>query len=275
MTYVEKHVVLLIKSLMSILGAIVTRKRERLLSAKMRVSVAELKSIIRDVEAPRDFRMAIKRGADKLRIIAEIKKASPSRGLIRKSINHIEIASVYETKKVNAVSVITEEDFFLGELNFLPEVKKTVTMPVLRKDFSFDEYQIYEARANGADALLLIAAILDQRQAEEYLHLSHELGMSVLFEVHNFSELEKALAIKAPIIGINNRDLKTLSIDLNTSLRLKKEIPVDRIVISESGIRTREDVLKIESAGIDAMLVGTCLMESPDIGRKIDELRGI
>jgi indole-3-glycerol phosphate synthase len=260
---------------MSLLGAIVSRKRERLVSAKIRVSVAELKSIIRDIEAPRDFPTAIKRNGDALRIIAEIKKASPSRGLIRKSFNHSKIASVYETKKVNAVSVITEEDFFQGELDFLPEVKKTVTMPVLRKDFIFDEYQIYEARANGADALLLIAAILDQRQADEYLHLSHELGMSVLFEVHNFSELEKALAINAPIIGINNRDLITLSIDLNTSLQLKREIPVGHTCVSESGIQKREDVLKIESAGIDAMLVGTCLMESPDIGRKIDQLRGL
>jgi indole-3-glycerol phosphate synthase len=274
-TYVEKPSGLLLKLLMSILGAIVTKKRERLVSAKMRASVAELKSIIRDIEAPRDFRQAIKRDGETLKIIAEIKKASPSRGLIRKIFDPSQIASVYESKKVNAVSVITEEDFFQGKLDFLPDVKRTVTMPVLRKDFIFDEYQIYEARANGADALLLIAAILDQREAEEYFHLSHDLGMSVLFEVHNFSELEKALRINAPIIGINNRDLKTLSIDLNTSLQLKKEIPVDIISVSESGINRREDVVKIEAAGIDAMLVGTCLMESPDIGGKIDQLRGI
>jgi indole-3-glycerol phosphate synthase len=260
---------------MSILRAIVASKRKRLVSTKKRVSVAELKSVVGDMEAPRDFRTAIKRNADALRIIAEIKKASPSRGLIRKNFNHSEIASVYEAKKVNAVSVITEEDFFEGKLSFLQDVKKVVTMPVLRKDFIFDEYQIYEARANGADALLLIAAILDQRQAEEYLHLSHELGMSVLFEVHDFSELEKALAINAPIIGINNRNLKTLSIDLDTSLQLKKEIPAGRISVSESGINKREDVLKIEAAGIDAMLVGTCLMESLDIGGKIDKLRGL
>lgn len=275
MTYIEKPSGLLLKLLMSILEAIVTRKKERLVSAKMRASVAELKSIIRDIEAPRDFRRAIMRDGGALKIIAEIKKASPSRGLIRKSFDPGQIASVYETKKVDAVSVITEEDFFQGKLDFLPDVKKAVTVPVLRKDFIFDEYQIYEARANGSDALLLIAAILDQREAEEYLHLSHDLGMSVLFEIHNFSELEKALRINAPIIGINNRDLKTLLIDLNTSLQLKKEIPVDIIVVSESGINRREDVVKIEAAGIDAMLVGTCLMESPDIGGKIDQLRGI
>lgn len=260
---------------MSILGTIVTRKKERLVSAKRVVPLAELKSIIRDIDTPRDFRKAIKREFHSVSIIAEIKKASPSKGLIREIFDHTKIASVYETKKVNAISVITEEDFFQGKLAFLPDVKKAVRMPVLRKDFIFDEYQIYEARANGADAVLLIADILDKKQSEEYLELSHELGMSALFEVHNFDDLEKALAINALIIGINNRDLKTLSIDLNTTLTLKKEIPVDRISVSESGISKRENVLEIEAAGIDAMLVGTCLMESPDIGRKIDELRGL
>ncbi len=275
MTYVEKRTVLLLKSLMSILGTIVTRKRERLISAKMSASVAELKSIIRDIEAPRDFRTAIKRDTSTLRIIAEIKKASPSKGLIRADFSHIAIASIYEEKKVDAISVLTEEDFFQGSLKFLEGVRKIVSCPILRKDFILDEYQIYEARANGADAILLIASILDLKQAEEYLHLSYELGLSVLFEVHNFYELEKALRINAPIIGINNRDLNTLSIDLNTSLLLKREIPAGCISVSESGIHRREDVLKIEAAGLDAMLVGTCLMESSDIGRKIDQLRGI
>jgi len=274
-TYVEKRTVLLLKSLMSILGTIVTRKRERLISAKMSASVAELKSIIRDIEAPRDFRTAIKRDTSTLRIIAEIKKASPSKGLIRADFSHIAIASIYEEKKVDAISVLTEEDFFQGSLKFLEGVRKIVSCPILRKDFILDEYQIYEARANGADAILLIASILDLKQAEEYLHLSYELGLSVLFEVHNFYELEKALRINAPIIGINNRDLNTLSIDLNTSLLLKREIPAGCISVSESGIHRREDVLKIEAAGLDAMLVGTCLMESSDIGRKIDQLRGI
>jgi indole-3-glycerol phosphate synthase len=275
-TYVEKQAGLPLKSLMSILETIVARKKERVASAKMRISLGELKSAIRDREPSRDFKRAIKRDTvGGLRIITEIKRASPSKGLIRADFSHVTIASTYEEKKVDAVSILTEEDFFLGSLNFVEDVKKIVSCPILRKDFIFDEYQIYETGANGADALLLIAAILDQRQAEEYLHLSHELGMSVLFEIHNFSELEKALRINAPIIGINNRDLKTLSIDLNTSIHLKKEIPGDRSVVSESGIRTREDVLKIEAAGIDAMLVGTCLMESADTGAKIDELRGI
>ncbi len=259
---------------MTILDKIVDKKKERLAAAKYSRSLSELKALIRDTETPRDFQRAIKRGSDTLKIIAEIKKASPSKGLIRADFDHKKIASIYENKKVDAISVITEEDFFKGEFAFLSDVRKIVTMPVLRKDFIFDEYQIYEARAGGADAILLIAAVLDVIQAAEYLQLAAELGMSVLFEVHSFTELETAIKISAPIIGVNNRDLKTLSIDLNTSLLLKKEVPAGHICVSESGIRTREDVTRIEAAGIDAILVGTCLMESADIGEKIDELRG-
>ncbi len=234
MTYVEKHAVLLIKSLMSILDTIVTRKKERVASAKMRTPLGELKSVIRDRETPRDFQRAIKRDAGGLRIIAEIKKASPSKGLIRADFNHTTIASIYEAKEVDAVSVLTEEDFFQGSLKILEDVKKIVSCPVLRKDFIFDEYMIYEARAIGADAILLIASILDMKQAEEYLSLASEIGLSVLFEVHDFDQLERALRINAPVIGINNRNLKTLSIDLGTSIRLKTEIPADRVVVSES-----------------------------------------
>ncbi len=260
---------------MSILNTIVARKKERVAFAKMQIPLADLKSAIRNKEASRDFRKAIKRDEDGLKIIAEIKKASPSKGLIRADFNHIAIASIYQARKVNAVSVLTEEDFFRGNLKILEDVRKIVSCPVLRKDFIFDQYQIYEALAKKSDAVLLIAAILEVKQAEEFLHLARELGISVLFEVHDFKELETALRANAPIIGINNRNLKTLEIDLNTSLDLKKEIPADRIVVSESGIRKREDVEKIQAAGIDAILVGTCLMESPDIGQKIDELRGL
>jgi indole-3-glycerol phosphate synthase len=258
---------------MSILNRIVEKKKDRLSSAKSRTTLATLKSLVAGIEKPRDFFKAIARGGGAVRFIAEIKKASPSKGLIREDFDHVAIARIYEEKKVDAISVITEEDFFQGRLDFLRDVKRSVSRPILRKDFIFDEYQIYEARANGADALLLIAAILDTSQAADYLALALELGMSVLFEVHDHEELEKALTINAPVIGINNRNLKTMTIDLATSLTLKKEIPEDRIVVSESGIRTREDIFKVASAGIDTVLVGTCLMESPDIGAKLDQLR--
>ena len=250
------------------------KKKERLASAKLKIPLRDLGPLIRERKQPRDFQKAIKKDAGSLKVIAEIKKSSPSRGLIRPDFDHKRIASIYESKQIDAISVITEEDFFMGRLTFLSDVKKVVSKPLLRKDFIFDEYQIYEARANEADAILLIASILDKIQAEEYLHLSRELRMAVLFEVHDFRELETALKVNATIIGINNRNLRTMEIDLNTSLSLRKEIPPDRIVVSESGIQTEEDIRKIEAAGIDAILIGTSLIESDDIGKKIDQLLG-
>lgn len=259
---------------MSILKKIVEKKQYRLSSARARTPLSELKSRIAGMEKPRGFREAITRGTGPVRFIAEIKKASPSRGLIRDPFDAVAIAAVYENGNAAAISVITEKDFFQGEIEFLTEVKKSVSRPVLRKDFIFDEYQIYEARAAGADAILLISAILDRRQAEEYIEMARELGMGVLFEVHNEEELDMALSLEAPIVGVNNRDLKTLKIDLNTSLRLREKIPDGRIVVSESGISSREDVLRVEAAGIDAVLVGTCLMQARHIGAKLEQLMG-
>lgn len=259
---------------MSILERIVEKKREKLDYVKGSISLKELKARITDAEKPRDFRAAIKRDSGHIRFIAEIKRTSPSRGVIRQDFNLEGIASLYEDKAVDAISVLTEEDFFSGELASIQAVRQKVTRPVLRKDFIFDEYQIYESRAHGADALLLIAALLDRVQAEEFLHLCRELGLAVLFEVHSRDELEKALRVNADIIGVNNRDLSTLSVDLNVTVALRNEIPSDRVVVSESGIRTRDDVTRLEEQGVDAMLIGTSLMESRDIGKKIDELRG-
>ncbi len=257
---------------MGILDEIVSRKKQRLRDVKSRVSVGELKSKISDARPKRDFRSAIERGPEeKIRLIAEIKKASPSKGLIRRDFDHIAIAEIYQKKAVNAVSVLTEEDFFMGRLSFLPDIRKIVSKPVLRKDFIFDEYQIYESLAYEADAILLIAAILDRNQAAEYLALAEELGLPVLFEVHDFRELEIALAVNSNIIGINNRNLSTLEIDMNTTFALKREIPAGRIVVSESGIKTAQDVRKLQEAGIDAMLIGTSFMETGDSGKKIDE----
>jgi indole-3-glycerol phosphate synthase len=258
---------------MGILHEIVLKKKERLKDSVFHVPLSELKEIIGVVEKPRDFRSSIERHrAEKIRLIAEIKKASPSGGIIRREFDSLSIARIYETKPVDAVSVLTEEDYFQGRLTFLPDVKKATAKPVLRKDFIFDEYQIYESRAYEADAILLIASILERNQAAEYLHLAGELGLAVLFEVHDFKELEMALMTNCDIIGINNRDLTRMEIDMNTTFSLKKEIPPGRIIVSESGIRTEEDVRKLESAGIDAMLIGTTFMEAEDIGGKIDEL---
>ena len=259
---------------MSVLAKIVDRKKERINEDRARKPIAEVRAMIHDMPPTLDFKRAIAREGRRIRLIAEVKKASPSKGLIRHNFDHRAVAAVYKGKNVDAISVLTEEDFFQGSLAFLADVKNIAELPVLRKDFIIDEYQIFEARANRADAFLLIAALLEEGQACEYLHMARELGMAALFEVHARDELDMALKIQAPIIGINNRDLMTLQIELNTTFALKQEIPEDRIVVSESGIRTRDDVIRLENAGIDAMLIGTSLMESDDMGRTIDELRG-
>ncbi len=250
-------------------------KRERLSSIKAKVSISEIKSRATDIEKLKDFKTAVKRTNNRIRLIAEIKKASPLLGVIRKGFDFIKIASVYDKKNVDAISVLTEEDYFQGRLEYVKRINAITTKPILRKDFIFDEYQIYESKVYRADAILLIASVLGRNQASEYLNLAYELGLSVLFEVHDFNELEMALMTDADIIGINNRDLKTLSVDINTTLKLKNEIPPYKVIVSESGIKTREDVLKLEDAGVDAILVGTVFMEAENIEKKIDELIGI
>ena len=259
---------------MSILDRITEKKRERLDQVKRKVPLSDLRARIAEGGKPRDFGSAVRRDKGRIKLIAEIKQASPSGGAIRTDFDLAGIARIYEEKPVDAISVLTEEDFFCGDLKYIPAVKGFVTKPLLRKDFILDEYQIYESRAWGADAILLIASLLDRVQAEEYLALCLELGLSALFEVHGFDELDKALRVNAGIIGINNRNLKTLTVDLKTTFLLKREIPPGRIVVSESGIKTRNDVVRLEEAGVDAVLVGTSLMESEDIGKKIDELVG-
>jgi indole-3-glycerol phosphate synthase len=266
---------------MSILDEIVKKKKERLDYQKSRAPLRELKALLADAEPTRDFKAAItlpresqaseKKPAASIKLIAELKKASPSRGLIRANFNPREIAGIYD-RRADAISVLTEEDFFQGDLRYIAEVKSVSKRPVLRKDFIFDEYQIYESRAAGADAILLIESVLETSQAGEYLHMAGDLGMAVLFEVHDLRGLEKAIEAGAGIIGVNNRDLKTLDIDLNTTFKLKREMPGDRTVVSESGISRRADVKRLMEAGIDAMLIGTAFMESGDMEARMEEL---
>ncbi len=270
-----------------ILEEIVHKKRERLREAKDKKSLKELRAEAEQLlschkgllQGPpvygrvlRDFRSAIKRD-NGVKLIGEIKVASPSKGILRKDPDLLKIASIYE-QKVDAISVITEEDFFLGSLDYLKLIRSAVTRPVLRKDFIIDEYQVFESFLSGADALLLIDSILNRVQAEDLFNLAKTLGMAVLYEIHNEEELERALKIGADIIGINNRDLKTMTIDLNTTIRLRPLIPSDKIVVAESGITERHHVKLLEEAGVDALLVGTVFMEAQDINEKIDELRG-
>lgn len=261
---------------MGILDEIVSKRKSRLSDAKMRVPLTLLKSMITELSGVRSFDKALRRDKGKtLRVIAEIKKASPSKGTIRKDFDPVEIARIYDEKGAAAVSVLTEEDFFQGSLDYIPLVRGVTDRPLLRKDFIIDAYQIYEARAYRADAVLLIASLLGKGQADEYLHLADEIGLSVLFEVHSYKELDTALMLEAPIIGINNRNLDTLSIDLNTTVELLKDIPDDKIVVSESGISDRKDVEFFKKTLVDALLIGTALIKEEDIGGKFDELFGI
>jgi indole-3-glycerol phosphate synthase len=209
-----------------------------------------------------------------MQIIAEIKRASPSAGTIATDFAPKVIAREYEQAGVAAISVLTETDFFQGSLTILQQVSETVTLPLLRKDFIVDPYQIYQARYFGAGCVLLIAGILSVAGLVQFQELAAKLQMNALVEIHNETELQKALAADAKIIGINNRDLKTFSVDLNTSLKFRDRIPADRLVVSESGIKSRADVARLENAGIDAVLIGETLMRAADKIACVRELRG-
>ncbi len=260
---------------MSILNEIIKNKREELQAVKSSVPLAELKARIKDAAATRSFKAAIKREINSpVKLIAELKKASPSKGLIRKDFNLSEIVSVYNRKDVAAISVLTEERFFSGKLDYLNRARKRTLKPLLRKDFIFDNYQIYESRVHNADAVLLIVAALEKVQLSDLYELSRELDLDCLVEIHDWKELDTALYCGAEIIGINNRDLKTLNISLRNTLDLLKDIPDDRIVVSESGIDKRSDVEALEATRTDAMLIGTAIMKAEDIGEKINELTG-
>jgi indole-3-glycerol phosphate synthase len=259
---------------MGILDKIVEAKSQRLASAMQRHPLSELRTRLSGAEPPRDFAGALTRpGNEGIRLIAEVKRASPSMGIIREDFDPEAIARAYRPR-VDAISVLTEEDYFRGHLSYLSVAREASGKPVLRKDFLFHEYQLVEARAFGADAVLLIDAILDGSQPAEYLHLARELGLAVLYEVHTARELERALTIEVPVIGINNRDFTTMTVDLNTTLELLEEIPPGKTVVSESGISSREHIRTVDEAGVDAVLIGTTFMKSADIAVKMDELFG-
>jgi len=226
------------------------------------------------LEQPPALDLAAALRGDGIQLIAEVKKASPSRGIIRPDFDPVEIAIIYAGNGAAAVSVLTESGYFQGSLDHLKDIRNALhnKLPLLRKDFIFDLYQVYESRAYGADSLLLIVAILKLEELQALLRLSHELGMSCLVEVHNEAEVEIALSSEARIIGINNRDLTTFSVDIATTERLSPLIPPDRIVVSESGIKERADIEKLSQLGVDAVLIGESLMAAPDIAAKMREL---
>jgi indole-3-glycerol phosphate synthase len=255
-----------------ILDEIVETKRREVADRKEKVPLRELEKAVGKMLPTRDFRKAIRTG--KYAVIAEVKRRSPSRGLLRADFDPVRIAREYENHGAAAISVLTDTTFFGGSNADLSVVGSAVSLPVLRKEFIIDPYQIHETRAIGADALLLIAAILTEGQLREYRDLAASLGLAALVEVHDTTELEKALGADAEIIGINNRDLKTFKTDLQTTLALASFIPADRIVVSESGIRNRQDIEILTKAGIRAFLIGETLIAAPEIGPKLLELLG-
>ncbi len=216
------------------------------------------------------FREVLKRPG--VSLIAEVKKASPSRGVFVKDFDPVKLAAAYEKAGASAVSVLTDARFFNGSLEDLKKVRENVRLPILRKDFIIDPYQIYETASAGADALLLITGILEKEKLRDFIRLAGELNLDALVEVHTREELEKALGCGAEIIGINNRDLKTFQVDIATTLELAKLVPEDCVLVSESGISSEEDVKRLAQAGVDAVLVGEALVISPNIEDKVNEL---
>ncbi len=267
---------------MTILDRILETKRKEVAEAKRRRPLADLRAEIERIAPPRDFYAAVTtKSPSGMRLIAEIKKASPSAGVIVSDFDPVAIARTYAAHGASALSVLTDQTYFQGRLEYIDEVKRAVPLPVLRKDFIIDEYQLYESRAAGADAVLLIVAALSGAQIAELLPIVHSLRMSVLVEVHADDELKTVLDIVGPpgpdtyLLGINNRDLHAQKTDLATTTRLAAMLPEGTPFVSESGIATREDVLRVQQAGACAILVGESLLKAGDIGGHVDLLLGL
>lgn len=264
---------------MNILDKICETTKERIEKEKQKISLVEVRKnaeSIKNLEKEKyfDFEKAIGK-KEKINFICEIKKASPSKGIIAENFDYIEIAKDYQKAGADAISCLTEPHYFLGSDEYLKAVKETVNIPVLRKDFIIDEYMIYKSKNIKADAILLIAAVLDKYKLKDYFDIANDLGLSSLFEIYNEEELEKVLNLNPRIIGVNNRDLKTFEVDINNSVRLRKLIPNNIIFVSESGIKCREDIKTLEENKTSAVLIGESLMTKKDKEKEIKKLRGI
>lgn len=255
------------------LDRIVSTKRVEIICDRQNRPLNELKEIIRDIPPPRCLAEALR--DQSCGIIAEIKRCSPSKGILRDVFDHVELASVYQNCGAAAISVLTDREFFGGEKTYLSDIKKICRLPLLRKDFIVDAYQVYETRVLNGDALLLIAGILKKDELHELIGLTEGLGMYPLVEVHSREELDKALSAGAVMIGINNRDLNTFSTDLSVSLTLAPQVSPEILLISESGIHTRQDIIMLQNAGIHAFLIGETLMRAGNVGNKLQELLGM
>lgn len=259
---------------MNILDQLADYARQRVEEAKRQTPLAEIKQ--QALALPKgDFRFEKALAKPGLSFICECKKASPSKGLIAADFPYLQIAKEYEAAGADAISVLTEPKWFLGRDNYLKEIASAVSTPCLRKDFTVDDYMIYEAKLLGASAVLLLCAILDDAQLREYLALCDGLGLSALVEAHDEAEVDRALNAGARILGVNNRDLKNFTVDAENSRRLRARIPEDVLFVSESGVRTAEDVARLAAIGADAVLIGETLMRAPDKTAKLRELKGL
>lgn len=274
---------------MTILDDIIKYKRIEELPKQMQSrEMATVRAEAMLAAKPRDFVAAL-RAKDRVALIAEVKKASPSKGLLRHNFDPLELARTYAANGASAISVLTDARYFQGKLEYLTQIRKTLEAtgdrrpktgkitsptPLLRKDFIFHPYQVYEARAAGADALLLIAAVLNDKELADLLNLTRELKMTALIEVHDRAELERVLPLQPRLIGVNNRDLRDFSVNLNLCIELRQHVPAEVCFVAESGIHTAADVARLAKEGIDAILVGEALVKAKDVGAKVRELAG-
>lgn len=257
-----------------LLKEIILKKKEKILFAKQQIPEEELKIRVQGLPPTRPFIEAISRPRQ-ISLIAEVKKQSPSAGIIRQDFNPQEIAKIYQDAGVQAISVLTEEDYFGGNLSYINEIKGLINLPILRKDFILEPYQVCESRYFGADAILLIADLLSKQKLSELIGIAFDLGLDCLVEVHTEKELKKVLKLKnVSLIGINNRDLHTLEVDFKTTQKLFPLIPKDKVVVVESGIKSYQDVLFLKILGVSAVLIGEAFMEAPDIRKKVEEIMG-
>ena len=258
----------------NILDKILATKKNEIKNAKQLFSLTDLTEKIEINNNERDFVAALqdKHKTGSQAVIAEIKKASPSKGIIREAFDPISIALSYEKGGAACLSVLTDKEYFQGDINYIQQIKQTCQLPILRKDFIIDPYQIYESKAFGADCILLIAAALDLSEMKEFEAIAESLNMAVLVESHNLAELEEAIELNTLLIGINNRNLKTFDVSLQTSIDLKEKIPSGRIAITESGIFTREDIDFMNEYGISTFLIGEAFMRDADPGQSLENL---
>lgn len=257
----------------NVLSKIIAHKLGEIADAKRRCPIEQLMDQLETAPPIRDFVGSLRSNSD-MGLIAEVKKGSPSAGIIRADFDPVQIALTYERHGAQCLSVLTDEKFFLGHLDYLRAVRKAVQIPVLRKDFIIDRYQVLEARAAGADCILLIAECLDDCQMRDLYFYASELGMESLIELYDADNLDRILKLEPAMVGVNNRDLRTFVTDLDHTIRLSEKIPSTTLLVSESGIKTRADIDRVKAGGARAILVGETLMRSPDIGNAVDTLLG-